>query len=416
MKKAIAILVCCALLAGCASGEPAEITVQETAEAAAPAVVQSGEAGFFSAAEPEEQESEEASEPELFCSYDKQLVQNLAYRKFIAAVDEYAENCGYQGAVLVAWQDEIILAKGYGYADEKTGRLCTARDTFEVGSVSKQMTAAAILQLAENGALSLDDTLDKYFPQFAHGKNITIKNLLQMRSGLMDFINSPAQFFPEAFIEEYTAKADTDDVNAEALPRDFVLDYINDAPLCYSVDSCFSYCNTNYYLLGLIIEQVTGDSFQDYIGREIFDKCDMLTANNSFRDTTARGYYEDGTTESMALSTSLGCGSVNAGVYDIYQWIRHLFGGDVIGENLLAEMLTENEGYGYGMRIGENVYYHTGNTDCFNAFMAVYSDSLTVVALSNKPKVELNAAELGAEIHSIFADCYALSAEEAAGD
>lgn len=414
MKRAIAILVCCALLAGCASGGSAEIE-QETAEAAT-AVVQSAEVGFLAAAEPEEQESEEAAEPELFCSYEKQLVQNLAYRKFIAAVDDYAESCGYQGAVLVAWQDEIILAKGYGYADEKTGRLCTARDTFEIGSVSKQITAAAVLQLAENGALSLDDTLDKYFPEFAHGKNITIKNLLQMRSGLMDFINSPAQFFPEDFIEEYAEKADTDDVNAEDLPRDFVLDYINDAPLCYSVDSCFSYCNTNYYLLGLIIEQVTGDSFQDYIGREIFDKCDMLTANNNFRDTTARGYYEDGTAESMALSTSLGCGSVNAGVYDIYQWIRHLFGGDVISESSLAEMLTENEGYGYGMRIGEKVYYHTGNTDCFNAFMAVYCDGFTVIALSNKPKVELSAAELGAELHSIFAECCASPTEEAAGD
>lgn len=233
-----------------------------------------------------------------------------------------------------------------------------------------------------------------------------------MRSGLMDFINSPDQFFPESFVEEYKELADTDENFEETLPRDFLLDYINDSPLCYGPDTCFFYCNTNYYLLGLIIEQVTGDSFQTYMQREIFEPCDMLTANNDFRDTTARGYYDDGTSESMALSTSLGCGSVNASVYDIYQWINHLFGGTVISDASLKEMLTEIEGYGYGMRVNEDLYYHTGNTDCFNAFMAVYGDSFTAVVLTNKPKKILNAGEFGSELHALFADVYAPETSE----
>ncbi len=406
MKRIIAMLLCCLLLSGCGTGETSNNTDHETVEVAATSSTASQTEPAVPVVEPQ-------PEPTLFCDYEAEIVENRVYSKFIKAIDDYAEESEFQGAVLIAWNDEIIMAKGYGYADEATGRLCTAKDTFEIGSVSKQMTAAAIMQLVDSGAPSVDNTLDKYFPEFSHAENLTIKNLLQMRSGLMDFINSPDQFFPEDFVEQYKELADTGDEYEETLPRTFLLDYIEGAPLCYGPDSCFFYSNTNYYLLGLIVEQVTGDSFQTYMQREIFGPCEMLSANNAFRDTTARGYYEDGTSESMALSTSLGCGSVNASVYDIYQWVKHLFGGTVISEKSLKDMLTEVDGYGYGMRINEDLYYHTGNTDCFNAFMAVYGDSFTAVALTNKPKKVLNAGEFGSELHSIFADIYAPKPETA---
>lgn len=400
MKRTIAIILCCVLVAGCSTGETSSIDTADTVEAVTSSETTQPTEPAVPVVEPE-------PEPTLFCDYEAELVENKSYSEYIKAIDEYAEEAGFQGAILIAWDDEIVLAKGYGYADEMTGELCNAKDTFEIGSVSKQMTAAAIMQLADSGALSVDNTLDKYFPEYSHAENVTIRNLLQMRSGLMDFINSPDQFFPEDFAEQYKEMADTDDNYSETLPRDFVLDYIDDAPICYGPDTCFFYSNTNYYLLGLIIEQVTGDSYQSYMQREIFGPCEMLTANNDFRETTARGYYEDGTSESMALSTSLGCGSVNASVYDIYQWTKHLFGGTVISEESLDEMLTEVEGYGYGMRVNEDLYYHTGNTDCFNAFMAVYGDSFTAIVLTNKPKKELSAGEFGSELHSIFADIYA---------
>lgn len=407
MKKITAIFLCCLLLAGCA-GEKTPIETTETVEAVTSRSSTQPTEPAVPVVEPE-------PEPTLFCDYEADIVENRAYSKFIKAIDDYAAENEFQGAVLIAWDDEIVLAKGYGYADEVTGELCTAKDTFEIGSVSKQMTAAAIMQLVDSGALSVDNTLDKYFPEYSHAENVTIKNLLQMRSGLMDFINSPDQFFPEDFVEQYKELADAGDEYEEALARHFLLDYIEEAPLCYGPDSCFFYSNTNYYLLGLIIEQVTGDSFQTYMQREIFGPCEMLTANNDFRETTARGYYEDGTSESMALSTSLGCGSVNASVYDIYQWTKHLFGGTVISEESLEEMLTEVEGYGYGMRINEDLYYHTGNTDCFNAFMAVYGDSFTAVVLTNKPKKVLSAGDFGSELHSIFADIYAHDPETVEG-
>lgn len=343
-------------------------------------------------------------ERQLFCDFEAERVTNPDYDEFIDAAEEYIAENEYQGTVLLAYNGEIILASGYGYADEMTGRMCKAYDTFEIGSISKQMTAAAVLQLAEQGKLGLDDTIDEYFPDYKYGSMTTIRHLLQMRSGMVDFINNPALYFPEDYLEEYTAAADTGDDSEEVLERDFLLKYLNYPSLHNVPGDAFNYSNTNYYLLGLIIEQVTGESFQEYMSREIFGRCDMLTANNDFRDTTARGYYGDGTSLSMSLSTSLGCGSVNASVYDLYQWGTHLFAGDVISKRSLRQMLSAIDDYGLGMRTDSDIYFHRGNTDVFNGFIAFYPDGFVTIALTNSPMRKVNAGNIASELHVFFED------------
>ncbi len=342
----------------------------------------------------------------LFCDFEDKLVKNPKYLPFIMDVEDYLDELGFQGSVLLAYNGRIILASGYGCRDIMTGEESDATDTYEIGSISKQMTAAAILQLVEDGKLSLDDTLDKFFPEYEHGKNITIKNLLQMRSGLFDYLNVPGYFFPEDFLEEYISRADAADDTTEDFPRDFLIEYLYTAPIYSEPDLEFQYCNTNFYLLGLIIEYVSGMTYQDYLQEHIFDPCDMLTANNGFRETTTRSYYEDGTTLSMRTSTALGCGSVNAGVYDIYQWFMHLFDGNVIGDELLEQMTTSVEDYGYGMRCTEGLVYHTGNTDVYNAFAGMYYNGFMSICLVNQPKRVSNAGEVAAEFFNIFMEHY----------
>lgn len=389
--------MCCCLLTGCtteyiepAPSEPAaeplaEVTVATSAttvvEVTAPAV----------------------EEPALYCDYSAEEVRNSRYSGYIRLIDGYLEQQGFQGAVLLAYGEEIILADGYGFADVQTERMNTAMDTFEIGSISKQMTAAAILQLQEQGLLSVDDTLDRFFPEWEHGKNITVKNLLQMRSGLFDYVNSAHNVFPADFADEYLERADTDNEDTPDFERDFLLEYLFEAPLYSNPDYGYHYSNTNYYLLGLIIEQLSGETYQDYLDEYIFSPCGMLTANNGFRDTTARGYYWDGTSESMRTSTALGCGSVNAGVYDLYQWIMHLFGGTVISGDSLDEMTAEVEGYGYGVRCNDSYVYHVGNTDVFNAFAAYRpADGFTIIVLANTPRDEMSAGTIATELLEYF--------------
>ncbi|MBE6901235.1 MAG: beta-lactamase family protein [Ruminococcaceae bacterium] len=397
MKRFIALLAATMLLTGCFSEvqplqETAEINV--TSEAAVVTVQTEQQAAPVISAD---------YAPDMFCDYSAGRVEAPAYDKYIAKADEFLVQEDFQGAVLVAKGEDIIYAAGYGYADEVNGTRCTARDTFEIGSISKQMTAAAILQLCEQGRLSLYDTLHKFFPEYEHGRNITIKNLLQMRSGLYDFLNNAGDFFPADFEEEFLERADAPDQSTPDFPRDFLLEYLYTSPLEGTPDDHYYYCNTNYYLLGLIIEQVTGMTYQQYMSEQIFEPCGMLTANNEFRCTTARGYYADGTTMSMRTSTALGCGSVNASVYDLYQWYMHLLDYNIIENRTLRAMLTPVETYGFGIHYDDGLAYHVGNTDVFNAFAMVdVQDEFIVIALTNSPKNERVASGYAGKLFELY--------------
>ena len=398
MKKAkILSLAALLMLTGCFSpiGEPQE--TMETTEYAAAAQT---------TAHIETAEAPESAKPaKMFCDYTTDRIEAAGYSEYIAEAEQFLLDEDFQGAVLVAKGEDIIYAAGWGYADAVNGCMCTARDTFELGSLSKQMTAAAILQLEEQGRLSLDDTLDKYFPKYEHGKNITIKNLLQMRSGLFDYLNNAGSFFPADFEEEFLERADAPDESTEDFPRDFLLEYLYISPLEGNPDEYYSYSNTNYYLLGLIIEQVSGLTYQEYTKKYIFEPYGMLTANNGFRCTTARGYYPDGTTLSMRTSTALGCGSVNGSVYDMYQWYMHLLDGNVISKSSLKEMLTPVDGYGYGIRFEEGFAFHLGNTDVFNAYAMVHlQEEFIVIALTNSSKYERIAGGYAGKLCELYFD------------
>ncbi|MGN0589837.1 MAG: serine hydrolase domain-containing protein [Ruminiclostridium sp.] len=328
---------------------------------------------------------------------------NPDYTDYAAKVEDYLDRCSYSGSVLVAKGDEIIYAGGFGYADEKTGAICTAKDTFEMGSISKQMTAAAILKLCERGKLSLDDKLEKYFPEFEKGKDIKLRNLLNMQSGLYDYIDDAHKFFPADFVDEYLRRADADNEDEPDFEREFLLPYLYEAPLKSAPESDFYYCNTDYYLLGLIIEYVSGKSYQDFIKEEIFVPCGMETANNGFMETTARGYYHNGTTLSMRTSTALGCGSVNGSVYDLYDWMRSLYGGRVISEESLKEMTTSVLGYGFGLIVTQDIYYHGGSTDVFNSYCAYYPrKDYYVIAFSNTPIEDISTTYVGSNLRKFL--------------
>ncbi len=398
MKRLLAILLCCCLLTFCTAENTEQISDPAVTE---PISTTSDIQGTTTQAPVPEPEP--VPEPQMYCDFSTESVRNPRFLGYIGLIEDYLRNVGFQGSVLLALDDEIILAQGYGYADKNTERMCNATDTFEVGSISKQMTAAAIMQLEEEGLLSVEDTLDKYFPQWEHGKNITVKNLLQMRSGLFDYVNSAHNFFPQEVADEYLERADSDNEDTPDYERDFLLEYLYDAPLYSVPEDYFNYCNTNYYLLGLIIEQLSGMTYQEYLDENIFAPCGMKTANNGFRQTTARGYYWDGTTKSMRTSTSLGCGSVNGSVYDIYQWTMHLFNGTVVSDDSLDAMLDHVDGYGYGLRCNDSYAYHVGNTDVFNAFAARrFYDGLTVVVLVNKPLREFSAGDVAVKILEFF--------------
>ena len=132
--------------------------------------------------------SEETNKEEAIDENFEKIVEP-GYEELEKLLDDESSNRKLQGAVLVAYGDEIVFAKAYGYADaeDKIENKLTTR--FAIASNTKQFTATAIMQLVEQNKISLDETIDKYFPDYKYGNKITIKNLLQMRSGIPDYLN-----------------------------------------------------------------------------------------------------------------------------------------------------------------------------------------------------------------------------------
>ena len=317
--------------------------------------------------------------------WDEDSVLDESYSAFIKQADDYLIKKDFHGSVLVSKGQDIIFAKGYGLCNkaDASGGHNSIHTTFEIGSLTKQMTAAAIVQLQRAGKLSFDDKISKYFPGYVHGDEITVGMLLSMRSGLYDHINMPYDFFPTD-VAVWLDKAALEGRN-EDVGKDFVLGYLYDAPLMTAPDSTHFYCNTDYYLLGLIIEQVSGLGYEEYLQREIFDRCGMIDSNVDFQSTTAKGYDFKGRYFSILGGLGLGCGDVNSTVLDLFKWNYALAHGKVIPRRVFKKMM-KNQSYVLGLYHDEFSFLHGGATNVFNSFSQYFvDDEVSIIVLCNEP-------------------------------
>ena len=321
------------------------------------------------------------------------------YTDFCDQADKFLTESNFQGTVLIARKNKIIFDKGYGPVDEKqkSSDENNSDTVFEIGSVTKQMTAACIMQLVEQKKLSLDDTLSDFFPDFEYGNEIKIRMLLNMRSGLTDHINSPDEFFPPKTFRQIQKK----EWDNEEVDRDFVLKNLYSAPLLAKPDSTYFYCNTNYYLLALIIEEVSGKSYEDYLAENIFKKAKMISANTDFQRTTGKGYYKKHY-YSIPKNMAIGCGDVNASAKDILNWNKAFTSGKIVSKKSFKSMI-DSESYGYGVYVTENSILHSGSTHVFNSYNEfLFDDKISIIVLSNKPQLEQNSTIIAGRLKKIL--------------
>jgi CubicO group peptidase (beta-lactamase class C family) len=188
-------------------------------------------------------------------------------------IDKYMQGkvnfSNFSGAILVAKNDSIILQKGYGLADREWNIQNTSDTKFRIGSNTKQFTAAAILQLAEQNKLSLNDKLSKYFKGFEYGDTVTIQMLLTHSSGIQDYYNF------EMFSKLKPLAVSTDSM--VGMFKKQLFDYLPGTDIVYS--------NSGYFLLGLIIEKVSGQSYEDYMAQHIFKIAGMKNTGIDKYDT-----------------------------------------------------------------------------------------------------------------------------------
>ena len=337
-------------------------------------------------------------------TWTDEVIIDKKYQDFAERADAYLKEANFQGAVLVGRGDKIIFAKGYGLCDSKAAAPDQVpigiNTTFEAGSISKQMTAAAVMQLVQAGKLATSDKLSKFFPDFEAGDKITIEMLLNMRSGLTDHINSADDFFPKNIYRRIEVKQ----MACEPVEENLVLEYLNDAPLLAEPDSTYFYCNTNYFLLARIIEQVSGMSFAQYMQKNIFDRCGMRRTNLEFQKTDTRGYDYKDRYYSIPASLALGCGDVNSSATDLFKWNVLFTSGKVVKKKTFKKII-DSESYGYGVYCHEGSIFHTGVTNVFNSYDGFYfDDKLSIIVLSNCPAAKVNTTTVARNLQKMWAN------------
>ncbi len=307
--------------------------------------------------------------------------------------------------VVVADHGKIVYERAFGVRSLETRQPVDAHTRFEIGSVTKQFTAAAILQLKERGRLKLSDRLGQYLPQYGPGKDVTIEQLLWQVSGIPDYTGF------KAFWKILVRRGDRT-VYSKQIDLNEVLSLIKGRPLRFKPGSKYEYSNTNYYFLGIVVAAASGMTWQRYVRTHIFAPAGMSESTFTWDEAgisdMATGYgapdmvtrygTAPGERKPMATGPELQCagdGAIVSTGRDMVKWDAALFGGKIISAADLALMTTpgldrekRHEGYGFGWAVdsydGVPRLSHGGGTLGFTASNQVYPTlSQYVVVLTN---------------------------------
>lgn len=306
-------------------------------------------------------------------------------------LDEQLEKYNISGVAYVTQKGKVIAQSVRGMANTDEGKENTIDTLFPIGSISKQFCAVAVFMLKEQGMLSLDDTLSEYFPEYTVAKDVTIKQMLTMRSGIRDFQEG-------AFTEFFLSIDNTQEENQQIM-----LEWLCNKSLMFKPGSKYTYSNTNTLLLSMIIEQLTGDDYEDFLKANIFAPLGM--------DNT--GFYEELVNHpdlcenkfpdipDIVLPTDTkgcfqGCGDLVSNAKDMDKWLTSLRECRLISEESMAEMLTVcsknteytngvSVGYAHSLKItGDNGVGHTGFIVTYaSGALTYFEDEFNVFVVTN---------------------------------
>lgn len=321
----------------------------------------------------------------------------------------YLNRTRFSGEILVAKNGTIIFENYSGYSNVETKESINEHSSLHIASTSKTFTAMAILQLAKNRMLNINDTVGKYLKNFPY-QGITIKMLMNHRSGIPNYL-----YFidPKNYPSEYK------------LSNKDVLNYLienNPAP-SYRPDTHFNYCNTNYVLLALIIEKVSGKLYPDFIKKHFFIPLEMkdsyvYTANDSA--SYLKSFYPNGKTWSQDIfDGTYGDKNIYTTAADLLKWSMALSNKKTFSFEILDSAFSSysNErismhNYGLGWRIlqmknGKKIIYHHGRWHGSNSFFAMIpEENVTIIIIGNKFNRNIYKGNLlydifGSEYHNI---------------
>ncbi len=292
-------------------------------------------------------------------SFDEYMVWTTDDERYSDLISQLSAKCEtlFEGSFLVATDDQVIYAGGWNSIETNGKTRVNPFTTYEIGSLTKQFTAACILQQVQAGNLRTDETIDKYFPEFPHASRITIDNLLHMDSGIVDYNNNPYKFFENNGVNAIKSFRDGE------LSDEEILSYLNRTELEFEPGEKMAYSNTNYYLLALILEQVTGQPYKEYVQKNIFDVCGMeYSTSCEVGNITSVPAKMSGGEYMKTGKNARGAGDMHSNVCDMLLWDRALMSNKIIDEKQMEYMFKMREGYSCGWIDMGGYIEHTGGT------------------------------------------------------
>jgi len=319
-----------------------------------------------------------------------------------AYLEPLTQDHTFSGAILASVHGEIVYSNAFGKANIELAVDNTTKTKFRIASITKTFTTVCILQLVERGQLHLEDPLSKYYPNYTNGNHITIHHLLTHTSGIANYTDDPHMLewavhpsTPEKIIERFSQKE-----------------------LDFSPGEQYNYSNSGYILLGAILEQITGQSYEQYLQEHIFEPLGMkdsrLDRPDYILDLRAAGYQfsEEGTILNAPFFNSTNAysaGAIISTVEDLHIWDQALYTDQLLGKSSIDQMFTPFKGeqdyhYGYGWIIQETPYgklvTHTGGIPGFSSILLRFIDrGVCVHALSN---IAQDVSEIGKKIAEII--------------
>ena len=375
-----------------------------------------------------QQEADVEQEEKFFNVYDNleydTYILDPKYKVIKSTVQKEMNNHSVQGTILVGVDDDIVYAESFGKASKWDGINNTLMTRYGIASLTKSFTATSIMKLYEEGKLDINDTIDKYFPDYIYGKDITILQLMQMRSGIIDYLNDMENFISvsdcKKIYDSFVENNDYKGLDEYPWSRDDMLRNIYNDELKFTPDEKYSYSNTNYYMLGCIIEQVSGMKYDEYVAENIFKPCHMDNSSLKPLEGDAVSYMQSEGFVSSSYETLFSAGGIRSNVFDMFSWLRNLTKGNVVSsdtfyrmidttkiaqkeqeryekeqEKLKQELGTEYEEpkvdpnkvptyYACGLQVTGSKVWHAGYIDGFSNYMSTDLDTgITIIILTN---------------------------------
>lgn len=322
-----------------------------------------------------------------------------------AALDDTRAEGGFPGVIAAVISPQGTWIGTSGVAAAGTDRALTPSDRTRVGSLTKTMTATIVLQLVQEGTLSLDDTIEEYVPGMPNGDTATLRQLTDMSSGIPSYTADP-RWQQQAFA----------DPEKHWTPEELV-GFVKDAPADFAPGQGWAYSNTNYVLLGMVIEKVTGQPISDVFQERIFDPLQMTdssfpTDTNALPEphldgVTGQGQPDGQTADATNFSPSIAytAGEVISTLEDLRKWGDALFTGEGIldpdtqqlrRESIIRDIppaYSDTAGYGLGIGVHGDWWGHDGAIPGYTTSLSYNYDIDTTVIVITNSDVPFGSAE-----------------------